>query len=448
MTNPIKLAVIGHTNVGKTSLLRTLTRNDSFGEVKNASATTRHVEKVLIGNDKQSLVALYDTPGLEDATGIMDYVSEHTNARDDGVTRLNAFLTAFEHQSHLSDFSQEVKVIKAVLNADIALYVIDARKQPTAKYQDELAILAMSGVPILPVFNFVKDCQIDRWQTTLSRRAIHVFNYFDTVAFDFDSEIKLWQNLATLSKNPDNFQTLIKHRTDIWYKLLEDGCDIISDFLINVASFVVKSNDDNPQNERILQRMHDSVKKAFGFTCQKLLILYQFYNQAIDVDNLYISIDKIDVFDKSLLPEQSIKTLGGAGIGAVIGTGIDVMSFGASLGIGTAIGSLVGGGGVNYTSIKDKISGIKYHRIDDTAINAMAGYLVNLHNTLRHTGHAKIGQFDKMTTHFLWQQTPKSIIKARQKPHLSDLTITDSTAKNHQTLRQDLADKLVVEILL
>lgn len=63
----ITLAVIGHTNVGKTSLMRTLTRDDSFGEVKNASATTRHVEAVVIGDDNTDLIQLSDTPGLEDA---------------------------------------------------------------------------------------------------------------------------------------------------------------------------------------------------------------------------------------------------------------------------------------------------------------------------------------------------------------------------------------------
>ena len=41
---PLKLAVVGHTNVGKTSLLRTLTRDVGFGEVSHRPSTTRHVE--------------------------------------------------------------------------------------------------------------------------------------------------------------------------------------------------------------------------------------------------------------------------------------------------------------------------------------------------------------------------------------------------------------------
>ena len=36
---PLKLAVVGHTNVGKTSLLRTLTRDVGFGEVSHRPST-------------------------------------------------------------------------------------------------------------------------------------------------------------------------------------------------------------------------------------------------------------------------------------------------------------------------------------------------------------------------------------------------------------------------
>ncbi|WP_200870248.1 GTPase, partial [Pseudomonas aeruginosa] len=44
MTEPLILAVVGHTNTGKTSLLRTLTRDRGFGEVSHRPSTTRHVE--------------------------------------------------------------------------------------------------------------------------------------------------------------------------------------------------------------------------------------------------------------------------------------------------------------------------------------------------------------------------------------------------------------------
>lgn len=86
--NPLLLAVVGHTNTGKTSLMRTLLRDSTFGEVKNAAATTRHVEEAQI-NDT---VRLYDTPGLEDAGGVLDWLEDHTSNQQDGIDRVQHFL--------------------------------------------------------------------------------------------------------------------------------------------------------------------------------------------------------------------------------------------------------------------------------------------------------------------------------------------------------------------
>ncbi len=59
----LRLAVVGHTNTGKTSLLRTLTRNVDFGEVSPHPATTRHVEGTSILLAGTKVLELYDTPG-------------------------------------------------------------------------------------------------------------------------------------------------------------------------------------------------------------------------------------------------------------------------------------------------------------------------------------------------------------------------------------------------
>ncbi|MDA3136200.1 GTP-binding protein [Pseudomonas syringae] len=77
-TRAIRLAVVGHTNVGKTSLLRTLTGDVSFGEVSHRPSTTRHVEGARLSVDGEALVELYDTPGLEDAIALLDYLERLT----------------------------------------------------------------------------------------------------------------------------------------------------------------------------------------------------------------------------------------------------------------------------------------------------------------------------------------------------------------------------------
>ena len=189
MTKPLKLAVVGHTNVGKTSLLRTLTRDVGFGEVSHRPSTTRHVEGARLSVDGEALLELYDTPGLEDAIALLDYLErlDRPGERLDGPARLARFLEGSEARQR---FEQEAKVLRQLLASDAGLYVIDAREPVLAKYRDELQVLASCGKPLLPVLNFVSssDHREPDWREALARLGLHALVRFDSVAPPEDGE--------------------------------------------------------------------------------------------------------------------------------------------------------------------------------------------------------------------------------------------------------------------
>ena len=74
MSAILRVAVVGHTNTGKTSLLRTLARDVGFGEVSDSAGTTRHVEGLRLMADGVPAVELFDTPGLEDAIALLEFI--------------------------------------------------------------------------------------------------------------------------------------------------------------------------------------------------------------------------------------------------------------------------------------------------------------------------------------------------------------------------------------
>lgn len=450
--NTASITVIGHTNVGKTSLMRTLLRDAQFGEVKNESATTRHVAAVQIMDAHgQPLITLHDTPGLEDATGVMDFIQEHTDGRTDGVERLQGFLAAVDNDDPRldDDFSQETKVIRSLIDADIAIYVIDAREPVLSKYKDELAILASSGTPILPVFNFIKGNEenMATWRDMLSRRALHVVNAFDTVAFDFDGEMHLWQNLATLSTHDDAFTSLQNNRRDSWQDMAESGSAIIADFLVNVASFSKKIDEDEDPAPT-LSAMQTAVRQSEDIMQGKLLHLYQFYNAAVDEVDIEIKGREQDIFDTDLLTRYGIRTAGGSVTGMIVGAGIDVATLGASLGLGTALGGVIGGLLPNTGAIKDKAMGIQTLTIDAATLTLLATRAQNLHHALRHRGHASLNAIatDNPDNALPWQtdKLPSPLKKARANPHYSSL---DGRYEDNMGLRQDLSDKLSTILL-
>ncbi|VFT45005.1 GTPase SAR1 [Pseudomonas aeruginosa] len=238
MTEPLILAVVGHTNTGKTSLLRTLTRDRGFGEVSHRPSTTRHVEGARLSVDGEALLELYDTPGLEDAIALLDYLDalERPGERLDGPERMARLLDSNEARGR---FEQEAKVVRQLLASDAGLYVIDAREPVLAKYRDELAVLAGCGRPLLPVLNFVASPQHreEEWRAALARLGLHALVRFDSVAPPLDGERRLYESLALLLERarPQLDRLIADHETQAAARL-RAGQRLIAELLVDVAA--------------------------------------------------------------------------------------------------------------------------------------------------------------------------------------------------------------------
>lgn len=463
---PLKLAVVGHTNTGKTSILRTLLRDVYFGEVKNEAATTRHVERAQLTDNQtgEVLVTLYDTPGLEDASGLMDWLEDNTASRRDGIERLQQFLATDNAQGgdalgSSEDYSQEAKVIRQLLASDMAIYVVDAREPVLGKYKDELTILSWAAIPVMPVFNFTdsQDANIDEWQTMLARRNLHISTRFDSVAFEFADEMRLWQNLATMLTHAEMLEQLMERRTENWARLYDEANIIIADFLLNVAAFVQEINeDDDPMP--VLQQMQEAVRQSERSMQHKLLNLYKFYDNAVAATPLELQAYQQDPFDPELLKSYGIRTTSGAAAGALLGLGIDAAALGTTLGLGAAIGGIAGGLLSNTGSIADKLSGVKRLYIDPATLTLLATRAMDLLVAVRHRGHAATDATqllyskeqittdgnDELTddesnpiTPWPTHKLPSELKKARGKPQWSSLS--SGKSEQAESLRIDAA---------
>ena len=196
MAERLALAVVGHTNAGKTSLLRTLTRRRDFGEVSSQPGTTRHVEAVELAGDDGVRLRFLDTPGLEDPIGLLHALGP-LRADMTPPQRIRAFLAT---RAADEAFEQEAKVLRALLEVDAALFVIDAREPVLAKFRCEVEILASCGKPVLPVLNFVRDAgsREAEWGALLTDFALHAQVRFDAVAPFDGAERQLYDSLALL----------------------------------------------------------------------------------------------------------------------------------------------------------------------------------------------------------------------------------------------------------
>lgn len=451
MLTTLKLAVVGHANVGKTSLLRTLIRNSNFGDVSDKPGTTRHVESITLPVDSQNTIIFYDTPGLEDSLALYDYIHQLTPANNklDGIDKLTFFLKSPEAEN---SFDQEAKVIRQLLKSDAAIYVIDVREPVLDKYHDELAILASGAKPILAVLNFTasKQQNENKWKRLLSRVGIHAIIRFDAIVPPIDGEERLYKSLSLLIEPA-------KLILDQWLNKITQMREtrnkkanlIIAKALVDVTAFYKMAKSDDKQ---AIIDMQNQVRTREQLAINELLKLYQF-NSALESEECLPLLKgryNADLFNIDALTTIGMHLTKGFVSGATIGASIDLVTGGITLGsatlIGGAVGSLVQTAKHYGSRMRHQLSGYYKLSVDDVIICYLSLRLVSLKESLNHRSHANTCpiKLSKLETEE-WKKgvLPKSLKVARRYSHWSTLNKgTKRNDKKRESTIENVAEQL------
>ncbi|MBH3310557.1 GTPase/DUF3482 domain-containing protein [Pseudomonas mosselii] len=454
MTEPLKLAVVGHTNVGKTSLLRTLTRDVGFGEVSHRPSTTRHVEGARLSVDGEPLLELYDTPGLEDAIALLDYLErlERPGERLDGPARLERFLQGSEARQR---FEQEAKVLRQLLASNAGLYVIDAREPVLAKYRDELEVLAGCGKPLLPVLNFVASSQHrePEWREALARLGLHALVRFDSVAPPEDGERRLYESLALLLEDArPALQRLIDDQQAQRQARQHSGKRLIAELLLDCAACRRSVEAEPAAEARAIEALRQDVRQREQRCVESLLKLYAFRREDANAGDLPLLDGRWgdDLFNPETLKLLGVRLGSGVAAGAAAGAGVDLLVGGLTLGAAALAGAIAGGAlqtARNYGSrLMGKLKGQRELTVDDAVLRLLALRQQQLVTALEGRGHAaqdsiRLAPADDKG----WREgkLPEALRRARAHPQWSTL---NSGARVSQAERQEQVEALVAEL--
>jgi hypothetical protein len=453
MTKPLSLAVVGHTNVGKTSLLRTLTRDVGFGEVSYRPSTTRHVEGARLSVDGEALLELYDTPGMEDAIALLEFLErlDRPGERLDGPARIARFLQGNEARQR---FEQEAKVLRQLLDSDAGLYVIDAREPVLAKYRDELEILASCGRPLLPVLNFVNasEHREEQWREALARLGLHALVRFDSVAPPEDGERRLYESLALLlEQSRPALQRLIDDQLQ-QRRLRQQGARrLIAELLIDCAA--CRRSVATEVAPAAVEALRQAVRQREQACVQALLKLYGFRREDASTQDLPLLDGRWgdDLFNPETLKQLGVKLGGGIAAGAAAGAGIDLLVGGVTLGLAALAGAIAGGAlqtARGYGGrLLGKLKGQRELSVDDNVLRLLALRQRLLLVALEKRGHAAMDSIrvdaaqDKS-----WREgkLPDALHKARAHPQWSSL---NGSARLGQAERQAQLEALAEHLV-
>jgi len=438
----LHIAVVGHTNVGKTSLLRTLTRDVDFGEVEDMPGSTRQVLGAQISLGTKSALTLYDTPGIEDSIGLLDYLEQlcDRTQRLDGPERIRLFLGSPEATTL---YEQEARVLRKLLSCQAGLYVADVREPILAKHRDELAILSSCARPLLPILNFVASpvARTQEWREALARVGLHSALSFDSISPPIDGEEKLYQTLALMLSPFQNTLSALQHQAARQREARHAASILlIASMLIDVASLRMRTSVEADILPKKIALQQSRVREREQACVNALLNLFQFRHDDFASTPLPLSQGRweLDLFSPQALQRFGVHVSMGVAAGAAAGATVDVLSAGLSLGTGMAIGAIAGGAWKAIDRWGDRIfgqmRGFKELTVDQSILQLLALRQMQLLSGLEHRGHAALTPLRLDQAPHLSLENPtltKVITLARAHPEWSSIgeDFNDSPAR-------------------
>ena len=384
--------------------MQTLLRRRDFGAVSPSGGTTRSVEagEVIDGG---VIAVLLDTPGFEESDRLRDAIeSGRIDRRDDPRTLLDRFLASAAAVDD-DDLGLEAASVRAALSADVLLYAIDARYQPKPRHRDELAVLAATARPVIPVLNYTArpDAHSARWEDECARQGLHATVAFDAVVYDDAGERRLLDAVKALVSGHDG-------DIERWMALRERECNeaivaatnIAAEFLVTAAATVIVTapRGRNEIEHRVAIEaatavLLDELRQRETITRDRIAATLGFFGaeaQAVIFD-VAEALGGVDFLSSASLERAGLWAAGaGAGLVAA-GAMVDIAVGGVSLGgfaVLGAVGAALGAAGASSRKVLRRLRGQDEVRLADTGVKLLAARAIATIEAMLARGHAAV----------------------------------------------------------
>lgn len=363
----INLSLVSHTNVGKTTLARTLLKMD-IGEVGDRPHVTALPEPhVLIRDSQSASLTLWDTPGFGDSVRLAKRLSQRGNP-------IGWFLAEVWDRWMSRPLWSSQQAMKNVREqADVVLYLVNASESPSAVayVEAEMQILSWVEKPVLVLLNQmgrprpkdVEEKDQAAWRQYMERFPI-VFGILPMDAFArcWIQEIALFEMIGRAI--PDFKKAAYEGLQKSW------AAERINDYRLSVAAIAkflaaLALDSERFQSAGLTGKLK-AVGRKFGWTDEKdvppearamerlaeraAVSMKALTDQLIELNGLKGESAKVILHrvQKDLSIDEKVSEGGAAVVGAVLsgavsGLAADLMAGGATLGAGAIAGAVLGG---------------------------------------------------------------------------------------------------------
>ncbi|MCC5885288.1 MAG: GTPase domain-containing protein [Gammaproteobacteria bacterium] len=387
-TTDVRLALISHTNVGKTSLTRTLLRSD-VGEVVDAPHTTmENTVHALATTDEGHRLLLWDTPGFGDSSRLKARLEQRGTA-------VGWFIgEVWDRVTDRALYSSQQAMLAARDLTDVILYQVNAAEDPefATQVEAELAMLAWLEKPVILLLNQLpphsrrteRENLEQRWRDRFGKAPVRRVLALDAFERSWIDEVQLLAAVGEVL--PQAQQEAMARLLPVWQaKALERfqaSIDAVTAVLITAILDREALSAGQPARlarmgalRRLAARLEAAVRKL-----DETLIRIEGLEGA--------SARRIDTALTATRshgdrPSPLQGAAGGAALGAGAGAAIDLALGGASLGLFTALGaslSAAAGWSWSQRAVDKRTLGWSEPFIEDLLAEAAARYLAVTHH--------------------------------------------------------------------
>ncbi|MCC6197676.1 MAG: DUF3482 domain-containing protein [Burkholderiales bacterium] len=432
----VTLALVSHTNAGKTTLARTLLARD-VGEVRDAPhVTTEASAFTLIEAPEGDRLVLWDTPGFGDSARLARRLAQEGNPLAWFVSQV------WDRFRDRAFFLTQLAVRTTRDHADVVLYLVNAAEDPAdAGYlASELAVLGWMGKPVLALLNqtgpprepAAEAEELARWRTALAQYP-HVREVLalDAFARSWVQELVLFDAVAKLL--PPDLAPAFARLAAAWrarrLRQFEQSMEALAQVVASAAcarvivpraamlrriGSALGIGDDAAKQEAdaaaaLARRTSAQMREAMD----ALIALHELTGRAAaEIETRF----EADIAREGPLDEGKAAAMGGVLSGAVTGLAADLAAGGLTFGAGMLTGALLGAlGGAGVARAVNVARGQTDETIrwDDAFVERLAVQSLLRYLAVAHYGRGR-GSFVESDAPAFWRPCVEAAVAARR----------------------------------
>ncbi|MBF0225116.1 MAG: GTPase/DUF3482 domain-containing protein [Desulfobacterales bacterium] len=340
-----EFAIIGHPNEGKSSVVSTLSEDDSV-RISTIPGETINCRIFPVTIDGEEIIRVTDTPGFQNPRKALQWIKDYSGSNNNIA---KAFCEANQDNPLFQD---EYELFAPIARGAGIIYVVDASRPLRKDDIAEMEILRLTGRPRMSILNCKENegKYLEEWKKELLKN-FNSTRIFNAHRATYAERIRLLESLKAIDQDwyPSIEKVISAFKQD-WNRRNIKAAEIICDFLKTcLLHSSEKKIPDESKEKEIFEELKEQYKKEIediekqGYIKIKKLFKHNIFNASLPPQSiLNEDLFGLKTWNALGLTSRQVRNasiLTGMGLGALA----DVVAAGISFGVFTAIGGAVAG---------------------------------------------------------------------------------------------------------